>query len=405
MDDFEKKLPEDTPEDDTAVQDAAEELEAAVEDASEEDEEVFEEDDAEEDDFYEKVSGKKTKPAAKAADAEPKKGSLLKPLLIIGGALVLIAAGLLFYFTVFPIAQNPDDADRNPDGTVVTEQGETFMTVNGTKISSEEMALMSMLVQDNDLTTAISIFEEYVVLLDMAKENNITLTADDNTQIDDKVAELKTMIESQGFNMPAVSDERFRELISVGLLANKLFEEYTKDYVIDEEHFESELYVYENDYPHYYIDLELKYIFASTYEDAEDARAMLAAGVDIDEVIETCSLAYEQEGVMTIKLVELLENGYVDDEFARSLIALGVGEWSEAIALSEESYVVMYVVNKASPSSEELREAFRELYSTQMRNEDFDVIYTEWMESIDSVTNQAVVDAFDLSAYLLEPAA
>ena len=376
MDDFEKKFPDDTPNDDTVIKDAAEELEK-----------VLEEDDceeaAEEGDFYEKVSGKKAKPDAQ----EGKKGSILKPLLIIGGALVLIAAGLLFYFTVFPIAQKTDD---------------TFMTVNGTKVSREEIALMAMLVENNDINTAISIFEEYIVLIDKAKEYNITLTDESKAEIDAMFDQMKALIAEQEYKMPDVSDERLRELVSVRYLSNGLYKELTKDYVIDEEHFESELYVYENDYPHYYIDMDMKYIFTQTYEDAEDARAMLAAGADVDEVIEMYSAAFPDEGVVTVKLVELVNYGYVDDEWARSLVTLNAGEWSETVALSDEFYVVLFVVNKASPSKEELREAFREMYSTQIRNEEFDVIYMEWIEGIDSVMNQTAFDEFDLTVYKLD---
>lgn len=340
-----------------------------------EDEDIDEINENEFDDLLEDEPGRSDDGDDGVRKAPERRVNVGKILMISLVAVFIIAAGVLGIIRL----------DMNSKSYV--------MVFEGKKISIDDYKLC-LLFQDGSAESkdnALSQLTDFLVIEKAAEDYGIVLTDAEKTGVSNSMTGLKESIISGGLEMPAISDERLRAILSVDLYYQKLLEELGKDFVLDEADFKSELENYRQNNRQDYIDVKLKYIMTETREAAEEARGKALSGSAFDDVIKAYSVDYDESaGISTVTLKDIS----LDQEVVDQILALKVSELTGVIDLGDV-FVVFEAAEITVPSDVELEASFKELY-IQNRNYDvFDHELEQWRANAVYTVNQKAIDAID----------
>ena len=276
------------------------------------------------------------------------------------------------------------------------------MTFEGQRISANDMRFFTMFADGtgDPRQQALDNLTQYLLIDQAARRRNISLTAEEWTDVEESAQELMAMFEMFGMPVPNISNERLVELMSVDLLTERLMELYTVDLTIDEAEFESALEDFLINHRVDFMDMDLRFLHVIGMETANEAFSeFITAGPDeFDDIIlrfthEDTGIPLEELDVPTITLEELRQDPSFEPWDIHHISSLPVGAFSEPISVGEESFLIFVVDDIHQPSDEELSEIFREEYELMERRIAFSNIVEEWHEAADIRINQRGVNS------------
>ena len=276
------------------------------------------------------------------------------------------------------------------------------MTFEGERIATADMRFFSLFAEDtmDNRVQSLENLTQFLLIEQSAQRHNITLTADEQSQVEENVAEMINLFEMFGMEMPNISQERITEMMSVDILQEKLMDIYVADFVVDETFFEDALEEFLLFNRLNFVEMELKYHYSSSMEAAQAAWDEFDSVTPeyFDEII-LRDLQFQTDlDVSEIEIpIVTLDNLRSDASFSQLdidyLSTLGVGEFSAPIQVAEQSFVIFVVESVDIPSDDEIGELFREDYIWQERTQIFADIIEEWRESTNIIINQRGVNS------------
>lgn len=308
---------------------------------------------------------------------KPKKNN--KKIIGIGLAVVLaIALGAFGYYQM------------------TVQNNNTAVTFDGKKFSVEEYKLYLLFQGDVEgaKETAVTALTESLIVEKAVKDKGFELTEEEKTQVTTDVKNLKDSVVNQGLVMPNISDERLFEIVSTNMYFSKMMDDISKKITIDEAVFATELETYKLNNKQQYADIQLKYILTKTKEEGEKARAEVAGGKAIDEVIKKYSFDFDPtNGVKTVAFKDIS----LPAEDINEILSLNVAGLTKVITL-DGAFAVFSVVEKTIPTDAELKESFKAMYIQNKAYEQFQVDLAKWKEEAKFTVNQKAIDALTTAA-------
>jgi hypothetical protein len=308
--------------------------------------------------------------------------------------LSLVAAGLVVLFIVGVFFLN-----QRSRGYVVNFEGQRIDTVD-----LQFLDVLAML--SGDPTPPMDTLITYLLLEQRAQQHNIILTQEERTDLDELAVELRQMVESfaaMGLitNLPAITNARMSELLSMNLLSERLMEIYAADVTVDEDTLIRELADFRAFNRSQYIDMELKYIISPTILQSQDAWEDLnnANSPDDFEAIIIDYMARNghpidnpEFGIDRIPLMELHHIPGIASVTIEMLAHLQPGDFTEPLPF-DDSFIIFIVDEVSIPSDAEIEETFRENYIWMQRQMIFAGHLAQWREAADIRINERGVNA------------
>lgn len=260
-------------------------------------------------------------------------------------------------------------------------------TFNGQNVSTEELKLFTIL-GGSDATTGLDNAGFYYSMEYGLNLYDIKPTDDDKVIIEDEVKAVKDFVANNGFEFPKVSDKRLMELFAVSALGDKLYDAVCSELVVTEDETQTAFADYLLNNRADYYDIQLKYIFTETEDEANNARNEIINGENIDDVIAKYSLSYtEGEDAQTVGLADI---GF-EQSISNQILELTVGDVSEAIEYNG-AYLLLYIVSYNIPEQSEVETTFRANYEDQMKYYYFMDRIDLWLTAGNLTPNQDAID-------------
>ena len=203
--------------------------------------------------------------------------------------------------------------------------------------------------------------EELIVLKvvnSKAKELGVTATAEDKEHAKQQALELSAIADVNFWNSIGVQQKHLEKLALETIIADKMIDVVAKDYVLDEEEFETAFQDYVANKRVEYMNVDVQHIQVEDWDAAMNAQARLNNGENFDALREELSLDYDATAEDPMAAVQLRGLGVSEAEMAR---ALDMAEGTIAgFTENANGYVTYRIVSVYGDSPEEI-ESMKEI--------------------------------------------
>jgi foldase protein PrsA len=220
--------------------------------------------------------------------------------------------------------------------------------------------------------------------LEHAKQLKLTLDDDDRAKAADSLAQLKTYYDDATIKYIGASDSTLRGFIESNILANKVYEYYTKDYVINDADFDAYFDDYYNTNIQSLVKVTADYIVTDTIEKAAEVIERMKSGEDLNSLVAEYSLDAEDRPepesveVTTSQFpAAVVDAAYSmrQDEITQEPIAVLPAEDDEETLAA---YYVLSITGVIPPDMDELRNTQTDTYINDQKQAIFKETYSVW---------------------------
>jgi len=239
---------------------------------------------------------------------------------------------------------------------------------------------------------ALGSLQQIVTLMNRAESHGIALTPEEREESEAMAESWRQSImwEMGGFDaIGYISNSRIAELFSTGTLATQLMDIYVPNYDVNEEEFNEifEEYIVTGIYD--YMNMHVLDLFTLTYEEIEEAYAMLETH-SFEDILRQFSPQRFPEDVeieptdFGDPFGQLTNMGFFEEDIEH-ILGLEAGEVSRILMLHDADgpiWALIKMVSRDEPDMEEAMNSRRELLILERRNEIFVTLVEEWTEEV-----------------------
>lgn len=220
------------------------------------------------------------------------------------------------------------------------------------------------------------------VCKEKAKELNITLTDDEKNEAKSEAEIFYNEIDDK---IKSETDIKLEDVINVmedKVLYSKVYDYFTKGYVVSEADFDTYWLNAKVSYADYYTELSIRSIAVNNVEDAQEAFTRIKSGVDFSEAYD---LFNNSEINPDGKDEKVIYKGDLEYELSADLDIVK-GDLSEPIEYKNGYYLIMIDDVKENDESS-IRNICKKDYELTMKNKIFVQEYSKWEEMAQIKTN------------------
>ncbi|MDR2904086.1 MAG: SurA N-terminal domain-containing protein, partial [Clostridiales bacterium] len=304
--------------------------------------------------------------------------------------------------------------------TIVNQFSDTVATVNGEKVTKpyfnfllydQKLRTESQVgpdiwdydmggqgtMEDSAKSNAYTTAVQTKIMKQQAGKSGIALSEEDNTQIDTGITETKTALGDEAIRLIGLNDAILKEIITDQILSDKLYEDITKDVVVNPEEFETYFQDYMTQNYNALTQIDADVIHTNTAEEAAMAKAEIDGGADFIEVLKRTSLDYDNTAEYTS--AQLTASDLYPQDLISEVLLMLPGDVSEVIeSVETTSFYVVRLNNIVEPDEAQLRPIQEETYLNQQKQTLFQTQMTTWEGESDIKPNQDLLAVLSIAA-------
>ncbi|MCL2773210.1 MAG: hypothetical protein FWD71_07645 [Oscillospiraceae bacterium] len=320
-----------------------------------------------------------------------KKSKFIMKISIISAACVVIIAAAIIATFVYP-----DFYDNYFNNNYV-------LKFEGRNISVDDYQIFLLYNQQasDPKSSATDMLEQYLVLEKAAKDRNITLTSDEETQAKSDASDLQSQINSYFPNVKNISLDFLQEISSIQYLYTKLLDQVATEngYTFNDADFQTALTDYIANGKQDYLQMDFKYIVTNSADTTAEAKKAIEDGtMAVDDAIKQYCISPYYDAASGIQTIALADITFLSADDLNSLMNLEAGQVSNVISLSSTEYLIFIADSVYRPTQDEISTSYKPTYENGKKSDIFQTQFTQWQAADKVKLNQKVIDNIDLNA-------
>ena len=241
------------------------------------------------------------------------------------------------------------------------------------------------------------------VIKQMGKAAGVSLTAEQKTETKTTFQTIKSNMPQSNWDYLGIKDRDLRNAIEHDYFRVVVFEEYTKDYQVDQEALDAAFAEYLITGEQEYKTVVGTHIYTETLEEAEAAKQRIEDGEDVWDIRSKYTIDYnlETEGEFVVLSTQTLPQSAVDaayqtevknsSEIVEVLSQIESEDAAAEPAYEVSGYVFVYVDSVEAPSEDELKAGYTQGYVDNAKEVMFSEILNGWIEEKNVVYNDKII--------------
>ncbi len=212
-----------------------------------------------------------------------------------------------------------------------------------------------------------------------AKEMGLTLDDTDREKAQTALNDMKTYYDDATFKYIKATDAQILQYIEQDIMSEKVYNEVTKDYVVDEADFDTVFTKYIEDNYESLVKTDVDFVVIDDLEEAQEFINKVKAGEDFNKLAVTYKSDFdEREELISAEL----NTGNFPEEVVTAGKAMELDAVSDPIVTTDtigtERYYVLKISGITPPDEEALRTEQRESYISGKKNEIYKAEHELW---------------------------
>jgi|GEM_PF-1493962 len=251
-----------------------------------------------------------------------------------------------------------------------------------------------VLMYDLARQKALESLQDIKTIVSKADEYGVVATSEDKaeakTQAETFINTVNMYYGTGFFEAIRATNAHVEKVFLEGILAEKIYDEATKDFVLDEAEFEEAFNQYLEEAREDYTYVDVNYIQVADLDTAKTVQDRINADEDFDTLMVEYSVDYDAEAEDPMAVVRLGTLG-VSDDVLKAAVDMEAGTVS-AFEENADGYVMFRVSAVYEEDRAVVEEAARESFTASKKSEIFAAKSAEWKEEADIVVFEKVYE-------------